>query len=76
MAKNLKIGDIVRFKKSDDWSKFLKKSYEVGFERGVNSIKLQDRKTKERLPQTFLSKSLVVVKRGDSYNRLKAKGKL
>lgn len=76
MAKNLKIGDVVRFKKSDDWGKFLKGSFEVGFERGANSIKLQNKKTKERLPQTFLSKSLIVITRGDSYKRLKKMNKL
>jgi len=60
--RDFKLGDIIKFRKGDGWDKFLKGNYEVGFVRSQSSIKLQSIRTKERLPQTFSSKSLVLVK--------------
>lgn len=61
--KKFEIGDIVRFKKSDDWSKFLPNNYEIGFIRSGGNVKLQSIKTKERLPQTYNLKSLIIVRK-------------
>ena len=76
MAKDLKLGDIVKFKKGDGWDKFHKGNFEVGWVGSPTQIKLQTIRGKERLPVNFNSSSLVVVRRGDSYKRLKARGKL
>lgn len=62
-TKEFKLGDIVRFKKGDGWDKFLKGNYEVGFASSQSQIKLQSIKNKERLPLTYLSKSLILIRR-------------
>jgi len=49
---NLKMGDIVTFT-DKDWKKYYPGKYEVGYVSSTGKIKLQDIKTKQRLPVTF-----------------------
>ena len=60
--KKINLGDIVRFKKNDNWYKYHKGNYEVGFITNGGGIKLQHIRTKERLPVTYNKESIVLVK--------------
>ena len=67
-VENFKMGDIVIFNDTD-WEKIYNRKYEVGFVTSSGKIKLQDIKTKQRLPYTFEPTSIKKLKKIRGYKR-------